>query len=261
MISNPNQIFYACIAKGATILADFTSNEPGNEDLALQCIEKTPPFHTMFSHTVRKRSYTYLIDEPFVYFTIYDKDLDKIDAYEFLNRLKSAFEEVSPDGANKGFISHCFQSQFNPIFREIIGLDLEFLNQTTSGRESRNSSMDSMKGQGAVRDPLLGGKPSKISKKKKRVFGDSNGDVKDVIVMENNKVDVGIDGNGNAVVCRDFSPPPAHRSGIHMAGDRQKAKQVWRKHVWVVLILDLVVCAILFGIWLWVCRGFKCIDG
>ncbi|KAF5743448.1 hypothetical protein HS088_TW08G00030 [Tripterygium wilfordii] len=258
MISNPSQIFYACIANGTTILADFTSAEPGIQDLALQCIEKTPPFHTMFSHTVHKRSYNFLIDDPFVYFAVYHKDLDKIDVYEFLTGLKSAFEEVNRGGSNKGFSSHCFQSQFNPIFREILGLDLEFLNQTTNSdsREGRNWSLDLTKGQGVVKAPLLGGSPRNILKKKKRLFGD----VKDVVAMENNKVDVGIDGNGN-VVFRDFSPPPAHRSGIHMAGDRQKAKQVWRKHVWVVLILDLVVCAVLFGIWLGVCGGFKCIDG
>ncbi|XP_027338961.1 phytolongin Phyl2.2 [Abrus precatorius] len=41
--------------------------------------------------------------------------------------------------------------------------------------------------------------------------------------------------------------------------DRQKAKHVWKKHVWVVLLLDLFVCAVLFVIWLWVCSGFKCI--
>ena len=37
-----------------------------------------------------------------------------------------------------------------------------------------------------------------------------------------------------------------------------KAKHVWKKHVWVLLLLDLFVCAVLFVIWLWVCSGFKC---
>ncbi|KAF5471919.1 hypothetical protein F2P56_008679 [Juglans regia] len=35
---------------------------------------------------------------------------------------------------------------------------------------------------------------------------------------------------------------------------RQKSKQIWRKHVWVVLLLDLFVCSVLFVIWFWVCR-------
>ncbi|KAG7945353.1 hypothetical protein I3843_15G147800 [Carya illinoinensis] len=43
------------------------------------------------------------------------------------------------------------------------------------------------------------------------------------------------------------------------SNDGQKSKQIWRKHVWVVLLLDLFVCSVLFVIWLWVCGGFNCI--
>lgn len=43
-------------------------------------------------------------------------------------------------------------------------------------------------------------------------------------------------------------------------GGKQKAKRIWRRHVWIVLGLDLAVCLILFGIWLFVCHGFECIE-
>ncbi|XWS50344.1 hypothetical protein CRYUN_Cryun12cG0080000 [Craigia yunnanensis] len=262
MISNPNLIFYACIAKGPTILAEFSSKEAGIESLAQKCIEKTPPLHSMFSHTVSKRTYTFLIDDPFAYFLIFHEDLEKSESFWFLDRLKCAFEDFLLTGLIVGtdnLTPNCLQSHFNPIFSEIMALDLESVTSPT--KESRNSSLDSNKGKRTVVAPLLGN-PIKELKKKKRSGGleVKGGEAKDGgggIGMEN-KVDVS-DG------FRDFpvSMQKSGAAGFYLGGgDRQqKAKQTWRKHVWVVLILDLLVCATLFGIWLWVCRGFQCIDG
>ncbi|XP_021280788.1 phytolongin Phyl2.2 [Herrania umbratica] len=260
MISNPNLIFYACIAKGPTILAEFSSKDEGIESLAQKCIEKSPPFHSMFSHTVSKRTYTFLIDGPFAYFIICQEDLDKSESFWFLNRLKCAFEDFLETGLIAGtdnMTPNCLQSYFDPIFSEIMALDMELV--TSPSKESQDPSLDSNKGKGTVVAPLLGS-PSKGLKKKKRLSGleANGGEAKDAgggIGMEN-KVDVADD-------FRDF-PVSMQKSvgGYYMGGgDRQKAKQIWRKHVWVVLILDLVVCVTLFGIWLMVCRGFQCIDG
>lgn len=40
---------------------------------------------------------------------------------------------------------------------------------------------------------------------------------------------------------------------------RQLASRMWWRNVKLVLILDLVVCCILFAIWLGICKGFKCV--
>ncbi|XVF10082.1 hypothetical protein REPUB_Repub07fG0152600 [Reevesia pubescens] len=262
MISNPNMIFYACIAKGPTILAQFSSSkEAGIESLAQKCIEKTPPFHSMFSHTVSNRTFTFLIDDPFAYFLIFREDLDKSESFWFLNRLKCAFEDFLLTGLIGGtdnLTPNCLQSHFKPIFSEIMALDLDLGLVTSPTRQgSRNPSLNSNKGKRTLVAPLLG------LKKKKRLGGlevnGGGGDAKDGGGMENT-VDV-------SDYFRDFSvslqKSGGGAAGFYMAGgDRQqKAKQTWRKHVWVVLILDLLVCVTLFGIWLWVCRGLQCIDG
>ncbi|XVE58357.1 hypothetical protein DITRI_Ditri04bG0163500 [Diplodiscus trichospermus] len=262
MISDPNLIYYACIAKGPTILAEFSSKQAGIQSLAQKCIEKTPPFHTMFSHTVSKRTYTFLIDDPLAYFLIFHEDLEKSESIWFLNRLKCAFEEFLLTGLIMGtdnLTPNCLQSHFDPFFSEIMALGLEFVSSPT--KESRNPSLESSsKGKRNLVAPLLG-KPIKGLKKKRRLGGleVKAGEAKDAgggIGMENT-VDVSDD-------FRDFpvSMQKSGAAGFYVGGgDRQKAKQTWKKHVWVVLILDLLVCATLFGIWLWVCRGFQCIDG
>jgi len=260
MISNPNLILYACVGKGTTILAQFT-REPDLERLALRCLEKTPPLHSMHSHTVRKRTYTFLIQDPFVYFAIFDEELVKSEGLWFLNRVKCDFEEVVEGGALKGLdnlSSHCLQKQCHPIFREAMALDFTLENASPASdltKGSRNSSLDSSKGMKMVMIPLLPcSNRGKVSKKKKKMSGEGNEDAKDA--TSENKADVyGASSDG---VFRDFSLP-VHKS---CANDhRQKAKQIWRKHVWVVLLLDLFVCVILFEVWLWVCRGFECLAG
>ncbi|XP_062082168.1 phytolongin Phyl2.2-like [Humulus lupulus] len=248
MISNPDLIYYACIARKTTILAEFTK-ETDLEDLARQCILKSPPYHSIFSHTVRKRTYIFLIEDPFVYFAIFDQNLDQSETLWFLNRIKSGFE----DSRSKGSENFNSQAEFDSILREIMVLDLDLVSSTPSlSSSSQNPSLDSSaRGQSFGFTPLLGVKPLKgLKKKKKRLSGETNGDLGKDSTMENT-VDVFDDVNGGVSMQKSVSP---------YVGDRQKAKQVWRKHVWVVLLLDLFVCAVLFGVWLWVCRGFKCIE-
>lgn len=256
MISNPNFIYYACIARENTVLAQYGSREPKIEELAAKCLAKTPLHHSMFSHTVKKKTYTFVIHDPFVYFAIFDEELAKSEGFWFLNRIKSVFDELLEVRSimdSDDFTPLCFQPQFDPFFRETLAFDLDSDSVDTQRDEDldgRNPSMDSVQGKRSAMAPLLA-MPG--LKKKKRVNTEANEmDVKNAATE--NKVDLCdcIDG-----FSRDFQFPMPNKSAIN---DRQKAKQIWKKHVWVVLMLDVFVCAVLFVIWLWVCRGFKCMD-
>ncbi|PQQ04213.1 phytolongin Phyl2.2 [Prunus yedoensis var. nudiflora] len=188
MISNPNLIYYACIAHKITIIGEF-SKEPGLGPLVQQCIEITPPHHSMYTHTS--------------------------EALSFLNRLKCDFEEANGSGSilvRDNYASHCFQAQFDSIIRKIMASDLELPNSPPA---SRNLSLSSSKGKKLVLTPLLGKKTSEGLKKKKRLSGELNGDVgKDMTTMEK-KVDVCDDVNGGF---RDFSLQ-TQKNGPLLSGD------------------------------------------
>lgn len=273
MISDPKLVFYACISKGTTILAEFNSVDPDLQTLALKCLEKAPALHSMFSHTVRKRTYTFLLDEPdpYIYFAIFDEKMERYETLWFLNRVKEAFKGMIRNDPIKNFddlSSLCFQGEFNPVFRQLLShpvepeqlnLDLNSSLPQNVLKDKRNLSLDcSTRGKRIVSLPLLG-KPGKGLKKKKRLSGEVNGDTRDHL-MENKVVDVSDDGGSQT---RDF-PASMQKNGGYlgdMGAGRQKAKQVWKQQVWMVLILDLCVCSVLFGVWLWICRGFRCVDG
>ncbi|KAL0403238.1 UNVERIFIED_CONTAM: Phytolongin Phyl2.2 [Sesamum radiatum] len=76
MITDPELIHYACIAKGTTVLAEFNSKDAALGEIAAKCLEVTPPFHAIFTHTVRSRTYTFLIEDPFVFFAIFDEKME-----------------------------------------------------------------------------------------------------------------------------------------------------------------------------------------
>ncbi|KAJ4850799.1 hypothetical protein Tsubulata_009789 [Turnera subulata] len=329
MFSNPHLVFYACVAKGPTILTEFKSpEETGIDEVARRCVEIAPAHHSIFSHTIRKKTYTFLIEDPFVYFAIFDENIPKLESLSFLNLVKSAFEEHPGSNTVKDgdeLAPLCLQDGFYPMFREILAVDAEVAGpllegsskpgrypsmDSGRGEKGRRPSMDSSRGGSPGMDFMVGGEkgrrsgfdsnrggekggtprmdsvgggekggeedggeekesvtvlvnqPQMLVKKKKRSFGEPNGGdylVKDGATVDEKGHSFGESGN------REFSVTMMQKNGggvgLYSVDGKQKAKQIWRKHVWVVLILDLLVCAVLFGVWLWVCRGFKCIDG
>ncbi|VVA99855.1 unnamed protein product [Arabis nemorensis] len=152
----------------------------------LHTIENTPPHHSMFSHTVRKKTYTFAISDSFVYFTILDESMEKTKSFWVLNRLRSAIEDLIRVGGSDAETlinpsPNCPQSKLDPVFTEIVGvvdleLDMDLVGTPKSvARESRNPSIDSSKGRRAALMPLLR-KPLKALKKKKRLHMEAKGE-------------------------------------------------------------------------------------
>lgn len=239
MIWNPEFIHYLCIARSQTILAQH-QNGGSNDDsttnietLASECIAQTPPNHSLYTHTVKNRTYTFLIDPPYTYFAIFDHHLLKSHALNFLNRFRSSLR-ISLASSNDHFAPLSLQPQFDSILRET----LIHMNAALSPNNSGKRSLPPPPAATVV--PLIGKPPVEGGlKKKKRALDDA------ALLDLSSNDDVG-----------------SLSGSVKVAGavndHRQKAKHIWKKHVWVVLLLDLFVCAVLFVIWLWVCSGFKC---
>ncbi|KAJ8435197.1 hypothetical protein Cgig2_028383 [Carnegiea gigantea] len=271
MMSDLDLVRYACIAhrnrdsSESTILAEFNSADSSLQDLAYQCLHKAPPHHSIFSHSYRNQTYTFLLDDPFVYFGIFGPKMPKPDQILFLGRLRDALSRLIKLNPNKKFTSHCFQGELHPIFLRTMkkSIDLDPLLLVPNGVHSINpltsvsgSVSPSSKARKIFSVPVLS--PANVGKgyKKKRPSGEREE------ALVNGKFDVfDVDGVVGEVKSRKVST----QNGLHLSeagggGGRQKAKKIWRRHVWIVLALDLAVCLILFGIWLFVCRGLKCIE-
>lgn len=253
MIRDPDLIHYACIAKGTIVLAEFNTKDAALGSVAEKCLEKTPPFHATFTHTVRSTTYAFLIDEPFVYFAIFDEKLEKSEGLAFLESVRDAFAGVSK-GEDR-LSSHCFQGEFNPVFRQLLGSGLENLELIGSPNGQRLGESGILQGaSGNIRGRTKLNGDRELTNAKNRLnrefsIGRRNG--------ENDE-----DWGKGMGLSREFSPVTPKNGGFYSGeiSGHQKAKKVWKKQVWVILSLDVIICVILFLVWLWVCRGFKCID-
>lgn len=251
-------IFYTCIARGTTVLAEFISKDEDLGAIALKCLEKTPQFHSMYSHTVRNKTYLYLIDDPFVYFGIFDANLQKPLCVSFLKSVIVSFIRFLDQNAVKrldGLKPHCFQGEFYPVFHQLVvaPLGVESLDCGKLVVSDDSGSSSSVRENRVGLTPLLGGAEKNVIKKKRRIFGEVSGGKKEI--PKENEVDMSCD--DGIALSRDFSLVSSHKDGLFVV---DKAKRVWKKQLWVVLSLDLIVCCIMFAIWLGICRGFKCIS-
>ncbi|KAL1553118.1 phytolongin Phyl2.2-like [Salvia divinorum] len=260
MNSDPGFIYYCCIAKGTSILAEFNSKDAELGAIAAKCLENTPPLHATFSHTVRSKTYAFLIDEPFSYFVIYDEKLEKSEGFAFLGSVRDAFVKDF-DGVSKldRLSSHCFQGEFNPIFRQLLGpamYQMDGIESPMGHRIGENGSFHC--GSGPIRGRSRLGVDKGFVKMKNALLeefkiGGRNGEKE---VNDNT-------GNTTAICSSPGFSPTSHKNRGLYSGElncHQKAKKVWKKQVWVILSLDLIACAILFVVWLWVCRGLKCME-
>lgn len=259
-------IFYACIAKGTTVLAEFVSKDEDLGAIALKCLEKTPQFHSMYSHTVRNNTYLYLIDDPFVYFVIFDANLEKPLCVSFLKSVIGSFNRFFDQNPVKRLDClkpHCFQGEFHPVFHQLLvsplGVESPDGGKLVVSDDSGSSS--SVRENRVGLTPLLGGSEKNVIKKKRRIFGEVSGSKKEV--PKENKVDVSCD--DGITLSREFSLLGSHKDGLFVPLSREfsllssnkdglfvvdKAKGVWKKQLWMVLSLDLIVCCIMFAIWL-----------
>ncbi|KAK9672429.1 hypothetical protein RND81_12G100000 [Saponaria officinalis] len=265
MISNPDLVHYTCIARqlatDSTILAEFNLADSFLQKLAQQCLHFTPPHHTIFSQTFSNQTFTFLLDYPFVYFGIFDQKMIKFDQINLLQSLRDTLNHIIKGNPNQKFTSFCLQDEIHPIFQKLLSKSFDFDSFGDNVANDKNINPSSVSGSKAKKMmalPMLSSnKITKCLKKKRWVSSDSKEALVDgkSDVLEGN-FDVG-EVKSREVVCQN---------GVcfidgHGNVGKHKAKKIWRRHVWVVLVLDLCVCLILFGIWLFVCKGFQCIDG
>ncbi|XP_073032023.1 phytolongin Phyl2.2-like [Primulina eburnea] len=250
MIWDPALIYYACIAKGTTVLTEFNSKDAALGAIAVRCLEKTPPFHSTFTHTIRSKTYTFLIDERFVYFLISHEKLENSEALGFLKSSRDAFGEVLKNEKNlKKLSSYCYQGEFNPVFHQLLGSGLDHTDGISSPMGQR------MGQSGILHCGLQFNGDDGWKKMKNWLFWEFNGGRRN---SEEENYHTGGKGFG---LSREFSLISHKNGGLHSPElmGLQNSKQVWKKQVCFVLSLDFIICVILFVVWLWICSGFECI--
>lgn len=235
---DPLPILYAAVAKGPTLLAELATATAiaiadGDEaadlrPLAARCLAASPPFHRLYTHTAAGRIYAFLIDEPLVFFAIADESLPRSDALLFLRRLRDAATATPFRRRIAGATPLCFQDELLPVLRRLVSPD-----NPPPAPPPASPPSDAPLTAGTP-SGSEDGRPKKLSNKwRKKFWSDESESRMEIPPDSTHNADLGV--------------------GI------RSARKLWRRHVWRVLLLDLIICCILFVIWLFVCHGFQCI--
>ncbi|KAH7426738.1 hypothetical protein KP509_10G015200 [Ceratopteris richardii] len=91
----PSLIYYSAVAKGTSILSEYTAE--GNSELpavAAICLENAPILHAKFTHTTNQRRFVCFYDGAARYCAILDEALSKDDAYLFLEKVRDDFKAI-----------------------------------------------------------------------------------------------------------------------------------------------------------------------
>ncbi|KAK2968927.1 hypothetical protein RJ640_013458 [Escallonia rubra] len=274
-------VYYCCVSKGSRILYVFSNGDPEIENLAALCLERSPPYHMWYFHTMSNKTFGFLMESGYVYFAIADKDLGKPGVLQFLERVKEEFKKVAKKGSSRSMSnldSVCLQEQLVPAIRHLIA-SLEHVSESstqwpagvpsTHGVGFSLSPCDEANGQieagVSTKAPLLG-KPSKSSRHEKKKMKDHVIAVRDIELEEHRKsadrgvrVDSGnLDSNNQGAPVSSISLQ-RDLGSMRIRSSAQNLRKKCCRQVRIVLAIDAAVCLVLLVIWLVICGGIECI--
>ncbi|KAK4285056.1 hypothetical protein QN277_001802 [Acacia crassicarpa] len=277
MDSIQNKVYYCCVSKGNRILYTYSGGDHEIENIAALCLERAPSFHRWYFEAVGKRTYGFLMEDSYVYFTIVDESLGNSGVLRFLEHVRDEFRNLTKKGS-RGSLSNVnsiyIQEKLVPVIRRLI-TSLESVSDNSSNWRDETSSFQvglspspsnlngQVEGASSTKAPLLG-KSNKQDKKKAK---DHVIAMRDAEVEEQRKsTDRGIKVDSGNMDSNSQDGPGASFSlqkdlgSMRMRSRPQSIHKKWWRHVRIVLAIDAAVCLILFVIWLIVCNGISCIS-
>ncbi|KAL5230134.1 hypothetical protein ABZP36_028910 [Zizania latifolia] len=248
MSSSADNTVYCCIAKGEKVIYCYNSKDgdPHMEATAALCLENAPLYHRHYIHTAGSRSYGYLMADGHTFFAIIDPSVGNVGALQFLERVRDVFRTANRNG---------FHDSLVPAVQRLVS-SLEKMPHASfvleeiveKGEPSDSSSCTSSK------VPLLGRSGSRKDKKKAKERAVSAGVAED-------------EHHGTRGVRIDI--PPEEVGGMSLERSTSQPRLRWQQSSWslwlrtvkIVIIIDSIICLLLFAAWLAVCKGFQCVSG
>ncbi|CAI0556425.1 unnamed protein product [Linum tenue] len=253
---------YCCVSRGNRALYVYTKEgqQQDIEELATLCLENPPLYHKWYFETIGKRTFGFLMEDGFIYFTIVDEGLRSSGVLRFLEHLRDEFKKVTRKGSRGSSFSglnSILQEQLVPVISQLINsLEHRSYNEWNAGAISGLSPSTSQIE--LTKAPLLG-KPSKHEKKKS---------AKDHVIamrdIDSNKAcelttqDTSSQG-ASVGIPQSSAQKDLGGSTMRIRPSSQNIRKKWWRQVKIVLAIDVVVCLVLFIIWLSICGGLRCI--
>ncbi|EHA8591717.1 phytolongin Phyl1.1 [Cocos nucifera] len=232
----PRNVVFCCVSKGNRIHHKFSGGDRELEALAERCHEKAPTLHSWYSHTVNSRTFSFLIEDNYTYFAIIDPSTGNSETRWFLEQLRDSFR-TSKNG---------FQDELVPFIGRLISSSKSMSQSQTSDNASTDGSTNS------ARRLLFWKASEKYDREKLQERAVEPEDGGEEHSDRGIKIELAHEPVGSVVSLR--------KSWSSRSQGPQHAQKLWWCQVKVVLAIDVILCLVLFGVWLGVCRGFQCLS-
>ncbi|CAO2164690.1 unnamed protein product [Urochloa humidicola] len=250
MSSSADNTVYCCIAKGHKVIYCYNSKDgdPQTEATATLCLEHSPPHHRHYIHTSGTTSYGYLMADGHTFFAIINPSVGNSGALQFLERVRDVFRKNA--GRNG------FHDTLVPAVQRLVA-SLEKMPHAAFVLEEsaeRGGGPNESSGCTSSKVPLLGKSGSRKEKKRSKDKLSSMGEGED---QHHGTRAVRID-----VPAQEVGEMSLERSSSQSRLRRQQpSRSLWMRHVKIIIVVDAIICLLLFAAWLAVCKGFRCVSG
>lgn len=244
MSSSADNTVYCCIAKGSKVVYSYSSKDGDSqmEATAALCLENVPPYHRHYIHTTGSRSYGFLMADGHTFFAIIDPTVGNVGAFQFLERVRDEFRNTNRNSLHDSLL---------PAVQRLVA-SLEKMPRATLVLEYGAQRGGSNDGSGCTSSkvPLLGKGGGRKDKKKAKDKGMSTADGDD-------------EHHGTRALRIDVQPEDVGGMSLERSASqsRLRRRSLWMRHVKIIIIVDAVICVVLFAAWLAVCKGFQCVSG
>lgn len=229
---------YCCIARGTKKLHALNNGDHKVEQMADWSLANAPLYHSWYFHSMGGKTYGFLMEDGLVFFAIVDSCVDNLSILKFLEHVRDRFRISSRNG---------FQDEIVPVIWQLIA-SLENIARQNMDQPRMESSSP---GDGSVstKAPLLG--RSNSNRKK----------AKDSAIEVMGEDDEDRPGRGGRASCSTESIGGiSTQKGLSRTRSSQLiGRKKWLRQVKIVIIIDVIVCLVLFAIWFGVCMKNNCV--
>jgi len=214
-------LIYSFVARGTTVLAEYTAFSGNFSQIAVQCLQKLPANNNKFTYTCDRHTFNYLVEEGYTYLVVADEEFGRQIPFAFLERVKEDFKKRYAGGRADSAIAHSLDKEFGPKLKDHM--------------------------QYCVDHPDEMNKISKIKSQVAEVKGIMMDNIEKVL-DRGEKIELLVDKTENL----RFQADNFQKQG------KQLRRKMWFQNMKVKLIVLAIIIVIAIIIWLSVCGGFVC---
>mmetsp|Transcript_13599 Transcript_13599/g.49449 ORF Transcript_13599/g.49449 Transcript_13599/m.49449 type:complete len:223 (+) Transcript_13599:255-923(+) len=220
-------LIYAFVARGPTVLCDYTAFSGNFSTVAVQCLQKLPARQgtgdARFTYTCDGHTFNFVqAASGFTYLAVADEAFGRQVPFAVLERLKQDFETTCGAAAREA-IAHSLQEQFGPRIRS----HLQFA-------QEHPEELDKV---GRVQQQVSEVKTIMMDNIEK-------------VLGRGEKLELLVDKTDNL----------RYQANAFLHSGRNLRRKMWWQSLKVKLVLAVVILIVIFVIFLTACKGFKCVS-